>query len=178
MAGADRDGPPRAVLIAAVVVGVLAAAAVLAVAAHRGAAPLVPVPAVRAPQADEPDCKSLLAAVPDRLGDYRRAEVAFPAPPGAAAWRGAAGSEPVILRCGVDRPTDFVVGSPLQMVDEVSWFRVADPAGRLVTWYAVDRPVYVALTLPQGSGPTPIQDLSGVIAETMPTTPVDPAPPR
>ena len=44
------------------------------------------------------------------------------------------------------------------------------------TWYVVDRPVYVALTLPAGSGPTPIQKISEAVAETMPATRPDPAP--
>ena len=38
--------------------------------------------------------------------------------------------------------------------------------------------MYVALTLPQDSGPTPIQELSDVIANTLPATPINPAPPR
>ncbi len=66
--------------------------------------------------------------------------------------------EAVILRCGLDRPAEFVLGSPLQVVDAVSWFEIVDQ-GRS-TWFAVDRPVYVALTLPAGSGPTPIQEIS------------------
>ncbi|CQD11728.1 hypothetical protein BN970_02381 [Mycolicibacterium conceptionense] len=66
----------------------------------------------------------------------------------------------MVLRCGLERPADFVVGTPLQVVDEVQWFRVgeagpaADDQGRS-TWYAVDRPVYVALTLPAGPGRHP-----------------------
>jgi len=172
----EHDGPPRAVLIAAVAIAVLAAAAVLIIAAQRSDIPPVPVPAVRAPQAADPPCNAVLAAVPDRLGDYRRAELAFPAPPGVAAWRLDATSEPVILRCGLERPDDFVVGAPLQLVDDVSWFRVAE-ADR-VTWFVVDRPVYLALTLPQDSGPTPIQELSDAIAKTLPAKPIDPAPPR
>ena len=82
----------------------------------------------------------------------------------------------MILRCGLERPSDFVVGTPLQMVDAVSWFRAAE-ADR-VTWFAVDRPVYIALTLPADSGPTPIQQLSALIAGTLPQQPIDPAPPR
>ena len=97
-----------------------------------------------------------------------------PAPPGAAAWT--ADGEPVILRCGLDRPAEFVVGSPLQVVDAVQWFELADQ-GRS-TWFAVDRPVYVALTLPQGSGPTPIQEISDVIAKSLGAKPIDPAPAR
>ncbi len=163
-------------MVAALLIAVAAAVAVLAIAAHRSSAPPVPVAAVRAPRADDQPCKDLLALLPDRLGDYRRTDVAFPAPPGVAVWRTGTGTEPVILRCGLDRPDDFVVGSPLQMVDEVSWFRVAE-ADR-TTWFAVDRTVYVALTLPTDSGPAPIQDLSQTIARTLPVTPIDPAPPR
>ena len=46
------------------------------------------------------------------------------------------------------------------------------------TWFAVDRPVYVALTLPAGSGPTPIQEISRAIAKSLPAKAVDPAPVR
>ncbi len=53
----------------------------------------------------------------------------------------------------------------------------APDAGRS-TWYAVDRGVYVALTLPTGSGPTPIQQLSEVIDRSIPAAPIDPGPPR
>jgi hypothetical protein len=37
--------------------------------------------------------------------------------------------------------------------------------------------VYVALTLPDGSGPTPIQTLSDVIERTMPAIPIRPGRP-
>lgn len=176
MSETERDGPPRAILIAALLIAVGAAVAVLAIAASRSSAPPVPVAAVRAPHADDRACTELLAALPDRLGDYRRTEVAFPAPPGVAAWRLDADSDPVILRCGLERPAEFVVGSPLQMVDDVSWFRIAE--SDRTTWFAVDRSVYVALTLPTDSGPAPIQELSAAISTALPATPIDPAPPR
>ena len=98
---------------------------------------------------------------------------------GAAAWRrdGAAADDVVILRCGVDRPAEFVVGAPDQMVDDVGWFRLADTGSALVTWLCVDRPAYVALTLPTGSGPAPIQALSGVIERSMAAMPIRPGPP-
>jgi hypothetical protein len=41
----------------------------------------------------------------------------------------------------------------------------------------VDRSVYLALTLPSGSGPTPIQQLSEVIDRTIAAVPIDPARP-
>jgi Protein of unknown function (DUF3515) len=38
--------------------------------------------------------------------------------------------------------------------------------------------VYVALTLPEGSGPMPIQEISQAIAKSLPAKAVDPAPAR
>lgn len=181
---ADRDGPPRAVLIAALVLAVGAIGAILAIAATRRA-PQQPVaiPPVPAPQADDRACRALLDALPQRLGDFQRAAAVQPAPAGTAAWRTGSDGEPVVLRCGLERPADFVVGSPIQVVNQVQWFREAadsrsgDEAGRS-TWYTVDRPVYVALTLPPGSGPTPIQEISDLIEHTMAAVPIRPAPPR
>ncbi|CAJ1584074.1 DUF3515 domain-containing protein [[Mycobacterium] wendilense] len=171
----EPDGPPRWVFIAALVVGVGAIVAVLVIAANRAPAP-VPVAAVPAPQADGAACAQLIDALPDNLGDYQRAPTADPSPAGVAAWRGDTDPEPVILRCGLDRPGDFVQGVPLQMVDDVSWFRVAE-ADR-ISWFAVDREVYVALTLPAESGPTPIQEVSAAISAALPARPIDPGPPR
>jgi hypothetical protein len=181
IAAADT-GPPGAVLIAAVALAVVAIGVILALAATRQAPPPpVAVPAAPAPHASDGACRSLAGALPQRLGDYQRAALAQPAPEGAAAWRAGSGGEPVVLRCGLDRPAEFVLGSPLQIVDRVQWFEVSaggrsgGDAGRS-TWYAVDRPVYVALTLPSGSGPTPIQVLSDVIDHTMAAVPINPAP--
>ena len=170
------DGPPRALLIVAVLVPVVAIGVVLAVAASRRLPPApVAIAALPAPQAETPECQGLLATLPDQLGDLRRAATAEPTPAGTAAWRG--DGEPVILRCGLDRPAEFVVGAPIQMVDRVSWFRLADPDAGRSTWVCVDRPVYVALTLPDGSGPAPIQTLSAVIERTMAAIPIRPGKP-
>lgn len=182
MAG-DSDGPPRALMITAVAVAVAAIGVILVIAATRQA-PSQPValPAVPAPHAADPACRELARALPQRLGDYQRAPIGQPAPEGATAWRANPDSEPLVLRCGLDRPADFVVGSPIQVVDRVQWFEVAahqqsaGDAGRS-TWYAVDRPVYIALTLPSGSGPTPIQELSDAIDRSIAAVPIAPARP-
>ncbi|HET9876126.1 MAG TPA: DUF3515 domain-containing protein [Mycobacterium sp.] len=169
------DGPPRAALIAALLLAVAAVGVVLAIAAtHRASPQPVAIAAVAAPHATNPACQTLLDALPQRLDDYRRAPVRQPAPAGTAAWA-AGGGEPVVLRCGLDRPAEFVVGAPIQVVDKVQWFQVwiADRS----TWYTVDRPVYVALTLPAGSGPSPIQQLSEVIDDRIAAVPIRPAPP-
>ena len=174
----DAAGDPSpALLIAGLVIGVTAVGAVLAIAATRQVPPPpVAIAAVPAPQAGSAECSALIATLPDRLGDLKRATAAEPVPAGTAAWRGT--GEPVILRCGLDRPPEFVVGSPIQMVDDVGWFRLDDTGLGRSTWVSVDRPVYVALTLPDGSGTAPIQTLSEVIGRTMPAIPIRPAPAR
>lgn len=180
----EDDAPPRALIIAALAVAVVAVGTVLAVAAtRRTPAQPVAIAAVPAPAAEGPECRALMATLPDRLGDFRRAEAAEPVPPGTAAWRADADGDPVILRCGLDRPAEFVVGTPLQLVGEdngetVQWFRMDDPDVPRSTWVSADRPVYVALTLPRGSGSGPIQTLSGIIARTMPAIPIRPGQPR
>ncbi len=172
----DTDGPPRALIVAALAVAVLAVAGILAVAASRRTPPApVVIAGVPAPQSESPECRALVATLPDRLGDYRRADTAQPTPAGTAAWRNA--DEPVVMRCGLDRPAEFVVGAPIQMVDQVQWFRLQDSGSRRSTWLCVDRPVYIALTLPDGSGPSPIQTLSKVIEQTMPAVPIRPGKP-
>lgn len=186
----ESDAPPRALIIAALVVAVGGLAGVLTVAALRSTPPSpVVIAAVAAPQADSPECRALVAALPDELGDFRRAPTAEPTPAGTAAWRVARDgtdlleSDPVILRCGLDRPAEFVVGAPLQLVDvgtgqAVQWFRLDEPGSARSSWVCVDRPTYVVLTLPTGSGSGPIQTLSGLIARTMPVTPIRPGPAR
>ncbi|MDT5017872.1 MAG: hypothetical protein QOD39_4032 [Mycobacterium sp.] len=184
-----RDGPARGWLIAAIVVAAGAIIAILAVAALRQGPSeqrAVAIVSVPAPKADTAECRMLADALPEQLGDFRRAPAADPAPPGAAAWRATPDGEAIILRCGLDRPAEFVVGSPLQVVDAVQWFRLGDAGAgdipnadqRRSTWFAVDRSVYVALTLPEGSGPTPIQEVSRAIAKSLPAKAVDPAPVR
>jgi pyruvate/2-oxoglutarate dehydrogenase complex dihydrolipoamide acyltransferase (E2) component len=173
------DGPPRGVLIAAIVVAVGAVVAVLAVAATREAttAPQpVAIAAAPAPQADSDACRALMTVLPEDLGDYHRAQAMAPAPASTAAWQAEPGGDLVVLRCGIDRPDDFSASAPLQGVDDVLWFRI--PGDGRTTWVTVDRPVYVALTLPAGSGPSPIQLLSRAVAQAMPATQVNPGPVR
>ena len=174
------DGPPRPLLLAALGVAVAAAVAVLVIAGTRTRTrppqPLV-IAAVPAPQADTPDCATLMGALPQRLGDYPRAAPADPVPPATAAWR-SGDTEPVLLRCGIGQPADFVVGAAIQIVDTIQWFRVTDQGIGRSTWFVVDRPVYVALTLPQGSGATPIQEISDIVAAKLPAVPIRPEPPR
>ncbi|WP_293003448.1 DUF3515 domain-containing protein [Mycobacterium sp.] len=170
---ADSDGPPRAALITALVIAIGTIGVILAVAATRHRTAPAVIAAVPAPHAHDSSCQKLTDALPQQLGDYTRAQVVQPAPVGAAAWQPAGKGDPVVLRCGLERPSDFVVGSPIQVVDRVQWFEVSQD--QRSTWYAVDREVYVALTLPQGSGPTPIQQISELVDRILPARPADPS---
>lgn len=176
---AVSDGPPRRVLVAAVGVAAVAVVALLAVAATREKTPPpapVAIAAAPAPQAGSDGCKALMSNLPDDLDDYHRAEAMAPVPLSTAAWQAKPGGDLVVLRCGIDRPDDFSASAPLQAVDDVLWFRI--PGDGRTTWVAVDRPVYVALTLPEGSGATPIQLLSRAVSKALPAVTPDPGPVR
>ncbi|MBH0775446.1 DUF3515 domain-containing protein [Nocardia bovistercoris] len=134
---------------------------------------LGPVPA---PAAAGPACTTLLPALPSDLGDYTKSQLVEPAPPATRAWQRPDGGDAIVLRCGLDRPLEFHRASPLQLVDTVQWFEVRDPAATASTWFAVDRETYIALTVPDGSGPTPLQEVSDTIVANLPQRPLDPGP--
>ncbi|KOX12775.1 hypothetical protein ADK67_46975 [Saccharothrix sp. NRRL B-16348] len=140
-------------------------------AVHTGPLALVPVPA---PKAGSAECQALLGVLPAQLvsgGDtLPRRELASPAPAGAVAW-GDARHEPVVLRCGLDRPGDLTPTSQLRVISDVQWLEVSE--GGSATWYVVDRPVYVALTVPSDAGTGPLQDISTTIRDTLAKGPVD-----
>jgi uncharacterized protein DUF3515 len=161
---------------------VAAAIVVLVIAGIRSRAPQqqrpLVIPAVPAPQAASPECATLMAALPQRLGDYQRTTPADPVPTSTAAWRAGNSDVPILLRCGIGEPADFVVGIQIRVIGTVQWFAVAEPSTGRTTWFVVDRPVYVALTLPAGPGLTPIQEISAVVAAKLPAVPIRPGPPR
>src|SRR5690606_23484187 len=134
---------------------------------------LGPVPA---PAADGPACAALLPALPDELGDYTVATLVEPAPPATKAWQPEDEGEPIVLRCGLDRPLEFNRASPLQIVNDVRWFEVREETAKTSTWFAVDRETYIALTVPDGTGPTPLQEVSDAVTATVAPRELDPGP--
>ncbi|MDH6677484.1 hypothetical protein M2284_001683 [Rhodococcus sp. LBL1] len=158
----------------ALVVGVIAAAAI---ANRTPAKESVGLGPVEAPAAQTAECTELMGNLPENLGDYTRAELRDPAPEATAAWQPTEG-DPVVMRCGLPRPPEFNQASPLSVVDGVQWFEISGAAQGIEasTWYTVDRGVYVALTVPNGSGPTPLQDASAAVTKALPQQPLDPAP--
>ncbi|WP_280315881.1 DUF3515 domain-containing protein, partial [Nocardia abscessus] len=164
-----------AVALPVVLVVAVLVAAVLARRAPVEREPLVlgPVPA---PAAEGPACAALLPALPADLGEFTKSTLVEPAPPATRAWQRTEGGDAIVLRCGLDRPLEFNRASPLQVVNGVQWFEVRDQTAEVSTWFAVDRATYVALTVPDGSGPTPLQEVSDTITAHLPAQPIDPGP--
>jgi hypothetical protein len=177
--------PSGPVLFAIALPLVLAlAVASLAVAARLGAftvalpvdtTPLALAP-VDAPDAEGPDCSKLLGLLPADLagstGPLPTRGLTAPLQPGARAW--AAAPQPVVLRCGLPRPDELTPSSELLVIDSVNWLKLDDgiPNADVVTYIAVDRPVYVALTTPVGEGGGPLQQVADLLRDNYPPTKV------
>ncbi|MGC0363422.1 hypothetical protein ABH922_001406 [Rhodococcus sp. 27YEA15] len=174
----ERRSPALIATAVALPVALIIGVSIAAVVAGRNPAlepvALGPVPA---PAADSASCTSLLGALPDTVDDFTKAELVEPAPAGAAAWQ-RSDSEPIVLRCGLDRPVEFDRAAALQVVNGVQWFQVSgtDVGLKASTWFAVDRGDYIGITVPDGTGPTPIQEISDTISATLEQQPLDPAP--
>lgn len=137
--------------------------------------PLAVVP-IDAPDATGAECVAVLAALPTALpandGPLPPRPLAEPAPDGVRAW--AAAPRPVVLRCGLPRPAELTPTAALLEVDGVRWLELDDgvPSPVVVTYVAVDRPVYVVLTTPIDAGSGPLQMVSEVVQAALPATPV------
>ncbi|WP_405166017.1 DUF3515 domain-containing protein [Nocardia sp. NBC_01499] len=160
---------PVALVVAVLVIAIFARRAPV----EREPLVLGPVPA---PAANGTACTNLLPALPTELGEYTKSTLVEPSPPATRAWQHADGGDPIVLRCGLDRPLEFNRASALQIVNGVQWFEARDQAAKASTWFAVDRETYIALTVPDGSGPTPLQAVSDTITANLPATPLDPGP--
>jgi hypothetical protein len=137
---------------------------------QRADLPVLPVevPPVT-PEADT-HCPGLMSALPLELAGETSRRVQSDSP-FAYAW----GDPPIVLVCGVDRPEGFAPDSPLYQINGVQWF-VDDSDPDTVVWTAVDRAVYVEVTVPAtvDSGPSTV--LSTTIAASLAFQEPDPGP--
>ncbi|ANH26495.1 DUF3515 family protein [Corynebacterium pseudotuberculosis] len=162
-----KRGPIALALALAIVlvVGVLGGAKlVYEQVAHRPVA----MTSANSPEAESPECASLLDKLPNKVLGHQRAELADPAPAGAAAWQSDS-THRVTLRCGVNLPLQYTQLSELSRVDETSWLEIRDttPGSTFRTWYAVDRFPIVALTADDaglGKAASPVAELSTAVA--------------
>lgn len=173
--GAARPGPSRlivtlvvvaiALTLGAIVTGFVIAARLSSDATAPQTGPLA-VPAAPAPGESGRYCSQLMPLLPDDLGGFpRRALIA--GTPGQAAW----GDPAIILRCGLSDPAELTCAAPLTRFTgadgtSVEWLRTA--SGDSVTYLAVDRPVRIAVTVPDSAGIGPVQQLSDLIGATLP----------
>ena len=157
-------------LITAIAVSLAAIVGVIVLASVVNSRPVtdvtdpLPVSSVDAPGATTAACTSLMAALPDPLGALPRRQLVQGDDPllaGVAAW----GEPAVVLRCGVPTPEELTCSSPVQVVDGVAWLPIPGSGG--TTYLAVDRPVRVALTVPDGVSTGPWQEMSKIVGSTL-----------
>jgi hypothetical protein len=174
----DTGAPPRGLILLAVVLAVAlaAAAAVFGLLSknsqtQNSATGPLPLASIYAPQATAPQCAALTGAVPTELTSngtkLALRELAKPAPPSAVAW---GSTDPVILRCGLDKPPELTPTAQLRVIDGVQWLPVSGDGA--ATWYVVDREVYIALTVPDNSGTGPLQEISTTVAAKLTAQPL------
>jgi hypothetical protein len=126
---------------------------------------------VEAPDAATPACDRLLGRLrgdlPADPAPLPALRIAAPAPPGSVAWAGPADrpDDPVVLRCGLPRPPELTPTSALIVINGVGWLDLAEPDRD--TFVAVDREVYLAVTVPRGLGTGPIQTVSDVVGTAL-----------
>lgn len=107
----------------------------------------VTMAALDSPDASSAECAALLDALPAKLLSHKRAQIADPAPDGAAAW--ASNSlEKVTLRCGVSLPLQYTKLSTLIDAEGAQWLQVIDatPGSDMQTWYSINTFPTVAVT--------------------------------
>ncbi len=116
-------------------------------------------------------CKDLIAELPDRVAGQAARSVQ-PSDALASAW----GDPPIVVRCGVPKPTSLRPDSSCFVVNDIGW--LAEQEGRPVTgtepvdgelvFTTIGRSAYVEVTVPPDYQPAAdaLVDLAGAIATT------------
>jgi hypothetical protein len=120
-------------------------------------------------------CRHLVDVLPDTVADDEQARDVTPSDAPAAAW----GDPPVVLRCGVPKPSAFVPTSACFEVDGVGWLATQDgeevsgdePVSGTLTWTTIGRSAYVEVSVPEADGrqpSDPLPALAPAIKQTIP----------
>lgn len=115
-------------------------------------------------------CRALVAQLPAQVADQTSRSVApEPAQQRAAAW----GDPPIVLTCGVQRPSGFNRLSTCTTVNDIEWYipeeqLEPDSAAGPVTMTTVNRTPRVEVSMPRDYWPpaTTLADLSEPLAAT------------
>lgn len=113
-------------------------------------------------------CADFIEKLPAQLGEFNDKTIDDTT----VRWR-KADSDPIVLRCGVQRPADFAPTSSLQVINPIQWFLTDTVDGVGQAYVSVDHRPYIAMWLPAGAGNAPITDVSGLIAEHLKASPLD-----
>lgn len=131
----------------------------------------VAVSSIDAPGAAGRYCKELMTALPASLGTAVKRQV-IDNVAGTAAW----GDPAIVMRCGLPTPAELSCSSALTQVSNangeagVQWLQLSESGE--TTYLAADRPVRIAITLPDGTGTGAIQQMSAVISGIIPARPI------
>jgi len=126
-----------------------------------GPPPPITVAAPPADPATDAPCAQVLSVLPIELGQLApRVVHAEPDSPNVVAW----GNPAVVLRCGVGRPAGFVPTSDL-VLSGVYWLPVKTKDATVFT--AIDRAVYVEVTVPAKQAYVPLPQLGRAIASKL-----------
>ena len=117
------------------------------------------------PDTIEP-CAQVLSALPVQLDGNNPRQV-HPSPDDSAAvvaW----GNPPIILQCGVPRPAQLFVDSAaiVFLVNDVNWLELTTATATVFT--ALDRAVFIRLTVPKSYTQPPLPTISDAIARVLP----------
>lgn len=130
--------------------------------------PPSPVESYTTTAADAARCAEFIKKLPDELGDFEGKSV-----DGTTVRWTRADSDPVVVRCGVERPHELAPTSSLQVINPVQWFMTDTIEGRGQAYVSVDHRPYVAVWVPAGAGNAPITDVSALIEKNLQRAPLD-----
>jgi hypothetical protein len=125
----------------------------------------VPVPPVEGAAAAA--CRALAGRLPATVWQLSARPVR-PAAVGTRAW----GEPAVVLRCGVPRPAGYsLTAKNLFGINGVTWY--VRQLGDRAVFTAVDRSVYVEVSVPLRYAGAPVTALSTVVGQALPPVPLD-----
>lgn len=115
-------------------------------------------------------CPALMTALPPDLDGEPSRRVRSDSPY-VYAW----GDPAIVLICGTERPAGYVTGAALIQIDGVYWYVDTSNPDSTV-WTAVDRSVYVQISLPPAVDSAPVAALTPQIASALPYREPTPGP--
>lgn len=105
-------------------------------------------------------CAQVLSVLPVQLGQLApRVVHAQPDSPNVVAW----GDPAVVLRCGVPRPAGFEPTAQFFLLGGVYWLPVKHKSATV--WTAIDRAIYIEVTVPEKQAFQPLPILGEAIAK-------------